>query len=283
MNLTPTEPTLILSDLHLGHRASRIKSPEQLAPLLRDMGTVIFNGDTAEMRHTKDRPLGRKLAAELARTCHSLGVKAIFVNGNHDPTISEVNHLDLEEGSVLVTHGDILFLGVAPWSREAKEYLEAHLEILGDLGPESFADFEERLLAAKRTALRLQMVEKPTPQGKVPVLALFARQLWPPTRPFMILRAWWETPGLAANLARVFRPCARFVIIGHTHWPGIWKKTPRVIINGGSFIPEFGALAVVLHNGTLEVRRVESTNGEFVLGRVQAKHSIQRLRAVEGF
>jgi hypothetical protein len=31
MNLAPTDPTLILSDLHLGHRASLIHDPEQLS------------------------------------------------------------------------------------------------------------------------------------------------------------------------------------------------------------------------------------------------------------
>ena len=84
MSLRPTEPILILSDLHLGHRASRIKHPEQLAPMLQGPGTVIFNGDTSEMRNPEDRLVGRKLAADLARICHQLGRRAVFVNGNHD-------------------------------------------------------------------------------------------------------------------------------------------------------------------------------------------------------
>jgi predicted phosphodiesterase len=277
MMLKPTAPTLLLSDLHLGHRASRVKSPEQIAPLLDRFETIVFNGDTSEMRHANDRPLGRRLAAELARLCHSLGTKAIFLNGNHDPTISELNHLDLEDGAVLVTHGDILFLGVAPWSRQAREYLKAHQEILQDLGPEGYTDFEKRLLASKRTALRLQMIEKPTPAGRLPFFELIARHLWPPTRPLTILRAWQQTPGLAAELARVFRPEARFIVIGHTHWPGCWKKGSRLIINCGSFFPHLGARAVILEHAALEVRSVDARRNQFVLGRCLSRYRIEKL------
>ncbi len=277
--LTPTDPTLLLSDLHLGHRASRIKSPEQLAPLLAaGFRTVIFNGDTSEMRHSADRPLGRRLAAELGRLCHSLGVKAIFLNGNHDPTISELNHLDLENGAVLVTHGDILFLGVAPWSRRAKEYLKTHQEILEGLGPDAFTDFEKRLLASKRTALRLQMIEKPTPSGALPFIKLMARHLWPPTRPFLILRAWWKTPGLTADLARVFRPEARFIIIGHTHWPGVWRKASRIVINCGSFLPHLGVRAVILDNSRLDVRSIKLQKNAFVLGSASHRFPVEKVR-----
>ena len=109
MTLTPKDPVLILSDLHLGHRASRIDDVSRLEPLISPFRTAIFNGDTAELWHASDRPLGRKLTADLARFCHHVGCKAIFINGNHDPDISEVNHLDLHGGALLVTHGDIPF------------------------------------------------------------------------------------------------------------------------------------------------------------------------------
>ena len=55
MSLTPIEPVLILSDLHLGHRASLIEHPDQLASLLQGPGSVIFNGDTSEVRNPEDR------------------------------------------------------------------------------------------------------------------------------------------------------------------------------------------------------------------------------------
>src|ERR1700736_4876302 len=227
--MIPIEPILILSDLHLGHRASLIEHPDQLASLLHGPGSVIFNGDTAEMRNSEDRVVGRKLAADLARICHQTGRKAFFVNGNHDPTVSSTNHLDLAQGAILVTHGDVLFLEVAPWSHDARRYLKKHQQILERLGPDGYADFETRLLASKRTSIELQMIEEPLTRGHSPGFRLLVRNCWPPWRPLMIIKAWTEVPGRAADLARVFRPQARFVFVGHTHCPGTWEVSPRVI------------------------------------------------------
>ena len=39
-------PVRILSDLHLGHKISRIADVDVLRPLVAGMGTVVFNGDT---------------------------------------------------------------------------------------------------------------------------------------------------------------------------------------------------------------------------------------------
>jgi predicted phosphodiesterase len=267
MNLTPTNPTLIVSDLHLGHRASNIRDPDQLAPLIREAKTIILNGDTAELRHQIDRPVGRGLAATLARVCHSCGAKAIFINGNHDPVISQVDHLDLGHGQILVTHGDMLFLGVAPWSRQAYAYRRVHLRALDQLGPDALLSFEKRLLATKRTTLKLQLLEEPTTRSRFPGLGLLVRQLWPPFRPFMILHAWWETPKLGATLLRTFRPDTRYLIIGHTHLPGCWLYGDRVVINTGSFIFNLGAHAVLLNDKSFEIRRIDYHQKKFVLGK----------------
>ncbi len=263
----PEEPILILSDLHMGHRASRIKDPEQLAPLLSRIRSVVFNGDTAEMRHEEDRPIGRKLAADLAKMCHHLGTKPFFINGNHDPTISHINHFDLASDAILVTHGDVLFFGVTPWSREAAHYRRKHQEILDGLDQENLSDFEERLRATKQTALELQMVEAPLTKSRLPGLRLTLSQLWPPLRPFKILKAWQETPKRAVDLANIFRPKARFVIIGHTHFPGAWKKSERVVINTGSFIPYFPAHGALVERDRLEVRQIDLRQGKFCFGK----------------
>ena len=263
----PEEPILILSDLHMGHRASRIKDPEQLAPLLSGIRSVVFNGDTAEMRHEEDRPIGRKMAADLAKVCHHLGTRPSFINGNHDPTISHINHLDLASDTILVTHGDILFFGMTPWSPDAVHYRRKHQEILDGLDQESLSDFEQRLRATKQTALELQMIESPLTKSRIPGLRLALRQLWPPLRPFKILKAWQETPKRAIDLANIFRPKARFVIIGHTHFPGTWKKSGRVVINTGSFIPYFPAHGALIERDRLEVRQIDLRQGKFCFGK----------------
>lgn len=278
MNLTPTDPVLIISDLHLGHRASRIRHPEDLEPLFTPFHTVIFNGDTAEMRNPEDRPLGRKLAADLGRVCHRAGSKAIFVTGNHDPTISGIDHLDLHDGAMLVTHGDILFLGVAPWSRAAKSYRETHAEFLKQLGEDAYTSFEQRLLATKRTSITLQMYEAPLTRKhkKWGGLHTLMHQLWPPWRPFKILQAWWQTPGLAADLTHLFRPKARFTVIGHTHCPGIWRRGGRVVINTGSFLRYMTARGVIIDDGRIEVRYLKRSGQNFCLGRVDAVFRLPR-------
>jgi predicted phosphodiesterase len=277
MNLTPTDPTLILSDLHLGHRASLIRDPEELIPLIREAKTIVLNGDTAELRHQVDRPVGRGLAASLARVCHSSGAKAIFINGNHDPVISQIDHLDLAGGRILVTHGDILFLGVAPWSRQAYAYRKVHLRVLEQLGPDALLSFEKRLLATKRTSIKLQMLEEPVTLTRFPGMGLIARQFWPPFRPFMILHAWWTTPKLGAKLLQAFRPDAGYLLIGHTHYPGCWRYDGRVIVNTGSFVLNLGAFAVLLHDKSFEVRRVQRWQKTFVLGKRLREFGTNRL------
>jgi predicted phosphodiesterase len=281
MTLTPTDPVLILSDLHLGHRASRIDDASRLESLIRPFRTAIFNGDTAEVWYAADRPRGRKLTADLARFCHQVGCKAIFVNGNHDPDISEVNHLDLHGGALLVTHGDILFLGVAPWSKEAKRYLSAHRRILKDLGEDALGSFEHQLLANKRASLELQMWENPAKAGSLPGLRLLIQQAWPPTRPFKIACAWWQTPALAADLMKLFRPQAQVVLIGHTHHPGVWRRSGRIIINTGSFLNYMSAQAAILEGERLEVRPVNQRNGNFTLGKVKAVFKIRQAGVAE--
>jgi predicted phosphodiesterase len=277
MTFAPTEPILILSDLHLGHRASLIKNPEQLASIMKGPGSIIFNGDTAEMRTDEDRVIGRKLAADLARVCHQVGRKAFFVNGNHDPTVSNTNHLDLSSGSILATHGDILYLGVAPWSHDAHHYLKKHRQILDRLGPDGYADFEKRLLATKRTSIELQMIERPLTRGCMPEFRLLVRHFWPPWRPLKIAKAWLALPRLADDLANAFRPRARFVVVGHTHYPGVWKMGHRVIINTGGFVSHFGALAVLIESGRLEVREVKLSKKNFVFGKLRGLFQVEPL------
>jgi predicted phosphodiesterase len=276
MTLTPTDPVLILSDLHLGHRASRIDDTSRLEPLIRPFRTAIFNGDTAELWHPADRPLGRKLTADLARFCHHVGCKAIFVNGNHDPDISEVNHLDLHGGALLVTHGDILFLGVAPWSKEAKQYLSAHRRILDGLGEDALGSFEQQLLATKRASLEIQLWENPVKGGSLSGLGMVALQAWPPTRPFKIVRAWCRTPFLAADLMKLFRPQAHVVLIGHTHYPGVWRRSGRIIVNTGSFLNYMSAQAAIIEGERLEVRSVKQRNGKFILGKIKEVFKIPK-------
>lgn len=267
-------PITVLSDLHVGHPASHITDPDQLSPLFQDAATVVFNGDSVELLWLVNRDRALEQLDTLAQVCVKQGARPVFLNGNHDPVISSANYLSLCNGAVLVTHGDILFHEIAPWSREAKILGPEHSRILAEMDHEAHTDFEERLVAAKRTSLVLEMHEPRTAQRKWAGLAMALREGWPPWRAFRIVHYWVQTPRLVEELAERFGLPSRFVIIGHTHYAGIWKRGPRVIVNTGSYLPFSGRLAVRITPDRLEIRKVEWGQGQWHFGRILDTFSI---------
>jgi predicted phosphodiesterase len=96
--------------------------------------------------------------------------------------------------------------------------------------------------------------------------------VWPPLRVLRVLQAWRAEPVRAAALAQRARPRAKFVLLGHTHRPTVWR-TPAgiVVINTGTFCPPFGGSAVDVTPDRLVVRRVDEHRGEFHPGAVLAE------------
>jgi hypothetical protein len=105
---------------------------------------------------------------------------------------------------------------------------------------------------------------------------MVALQVWPPTRPFKIAYAWWQTPTLAADLMKLFRPQAHVILIGHTHYPGVWRRSGRLIVNTGSFLNYMGAQAAIIEGDRLEIRLVNQQNGNFTLGKVKETFQIPK-------
>ena len=82
-------------------------------------------------------------------------------------------------------------------------------------------------------------------------------------------------PRLAATLVRKHRPAAKFILVGHTHRPGIWQRPEGItVINTGSFSRPLGGLVVDLSPGLLVVRRVNVRGGEFHAGGVLAEFAL---------
>jgi predicted phosphodiesterase len=260
------EPIRIVSDLHFGHPACVIEQPRQLLPLFREAKTVIFNGDTVELRYVKDRRAGMRNSVLMREACEACGARPIFINGNHDPMLSDLCHLDLVDGAVLVTHGDLLFHDISPWSHEAGVIGEAHSRELAEMGEDALLDFEKRLKASKRAALSIELHRSGIPRGALAALHTLLRECWPPWRPFQILHSWSVTPARAEALARVFRPRARVILIGHTHYSGSWRRGPRTIINTGSFLPFGGRMAIDIRGDRLTVRPIVLERGAFQAG-----------------
>ena len=275
------EPIRIISDLHLGYSGNLLTGAEQLRPLLDGIGTLICNGDTAELRLEARLPEARVQFEKLRSLCEEAGVQTVFINGNHDPAISEINHLDLMDGAVLVTHGDILFTDLAPWCEEHREIGKVHRKMLAEMDESLLLDLEARLRTAKDAILSVGLPELHMKQGQFARLAMFLKQCWPPTQPFEVLRGWRQAPLRAAALLREFRPEARFAVIGHVHRPGISRLPPRIVINTGSYTPLLGRLAVDIENGGMSVKRIVRKRGCFSAGAEVARFPITKLSPEE--
>ena len=278
------EPIRIISDIHFGHPASVVEKPESLTPLFRDAATVVFNGDTVELRFLRGRAQGKHNAETVRRLCTENGTHPLFINGNHDPIISKENHLDLVNGAVLVTHGDMLFHDISPWGIEAEIIGEAHTKALAELHEDAFHDFEQRLSATKRASLAVELHRPHIPRGPLAPLATIVRECWPPWRPLQIIKCWLQLPARAEGLARVFRPRARTIIVGHTHFSGVWRRGPRIIINTGSFLSAIGGRSMVdIVGDRVTLRKIFRRGDTFEPGAEIETFTATKLKPHEGF
>lgn len=269
------EPIRIISDLHLGHRASLVLEIAQVEPLFADIGTLIFNGDTLELRSVKSRQKGEATLAAVREFCDTQPATSLFINGNHDPVISTCNHLEVAQGRVLVTHGDILFHDVAPWSDQASGLRQASDRILNEMEERELSDLEALLSANKRISQTIDYEDISIPNGTWGKVATFMKQAWPPHRFVSMMSCWRRAPGHAINLIRTYRPDTEVIVVGHTHFPGVWRRGKNTVINTGSYLPVLGRLAVDITGDTILVRRVVLRQGRFHLDRQVARFRLR--------
>lgn len=258
------EPVRILSDLHLGHPGSRVASAEALRPLLEGARTVILNGDTVEMRAKSFRPAADQLCGDLLALTAELGIKTHFLSGNHDNHISETHHVDLCGDKVLVTHGDVLYPEIAPWGIKNRKHLAEILAFDRKVKEEEGDAFEARLCRAKRVCEFTTIFEPDAERGVFGHLHTLADVLFPPRRIAVILGVWARQKRLAASFCSAYRPRARVMVFGHTHFPGVWNAGDRVIVNTGGFVSVGGALMAELEGAALKVYAVKRKGDRFV-------------------
>jgi predicted phosphodiesterase len=256
--------TRIFSDVHFGDRASRVRELGQLRPLLDGVTHLVLNGDTLDTRPGGDPAE----TAELGRAVRSFfagQVPAVtFVTGNHDADFSPHHHVDLADGAVFATHGDILFDNLVPWSRDARVAGQRIAVELTRLADAERADLDRRLAAFRRVAHSIPQRHQAEKNPLRYAVRFLADTVWPPHRVILIARAWQLLPPRTFELVRRHRPQARFVLTGHIHRPGVWTSPRGVVsINTGSFVPPLGGYAVDLTPAALAVRRVELRRGEF--------------------
>lgn len=258
-------PIRILSDLHLGHSGCVVEAVTQLRPLLEGAGSLVFNGDTMEELAPRYRDRSFEMFEELRELCRQLGIDARFVTGNHDPDVSSDHYVDLGEG-ILVTHGDTLFPLVSPWSRKIKDSEPLIRSIRREYSDTDLESLDCRLEMTRRSAAAMERSDPEFRRSLGARIKLLATELWPPRRPAAIAHSWLIAPGEAIELLECYRPSAKVVVFGHTHFPGVWRKRGKVAVNTGGFLGVLNARLVEVSERGISVAKVMRRGGEFRCG-----------------
>jgi predicted phosphodiesterase len=260
----PAEFTRIISDLHCGDRASRIRQLAQLRPLFGDVTHVVFNGDTLDTRPGPAPEYTAAIRAETLAFIQRETPGATLLTGNHDADISSQHTLDLNAGKIFVIHGDILFDNIVPWGNDARLIGRLIAKELAAASPAQRAALDQRLQIWRRVAAQIPQRHQSERHSLKYALRFAADTVWPPLRVFRVMGAWREGPPRAAQLLREHRPWAKFVLIGHTHRPGFWRMPDGVVvINTGSFTPPLGGFAADISSAKIVLKKIELQRGEF--------------------
>lgn len=267
----------IFSDLHFGDRASRLSAPDALAPLFEGADRIVLNGDTLDTRPSPFPDDSVALRDTITEFFARRAPSAVLLTGNHDPDVSPTHALEFADRAVYVTHGDILFDDIVPWGRDAAVLRAAIADGFSSLPPDARDRLEERFTVFRRAAACVPQRHQAEKHGLRYLVGLAADTVWPPTRVLHVLRAWRETPALAAALVARHQLPARFFVMGHTHRLGA-VRTPGglVVVNTGSFCAPSDPGVVDITDTHLVLRRVDRRGGEFRLGAALAAFSLAR-------
>jgi UDP-2,3-diacylglucosamine pyrophosphatase LpxH len=181
-----------------------------------------------------------------------------------------------------VTHGDILFENLVPWSRDAATLGERVATELARLPAGEREVLENRFVAYRRAAASVPQRHQSERNPFKYVLGMAADTIWPPLRILQVLRAWRETPQRAAAHLRRHDLSARVFIMGHTHRLGV-RRTPDGIhvINTGSFCPPCAGGVVDISADHVHLRAVVRRGGEFRLGDTIAEFALAHSDSTE--
>lgn len=241
------EPVRILSDLHLGHKISRIRQVSALRPLIAGAGTIVFNGDTWQELAAPFRQRAREMLDELQWLCAEEAADAIFLPGNHDPSWPGKGWIELANGRIVISHGDSLLFDGSPWKREVLGNREKILEMWRQF-PDAAHDPTQRHELARLIARELCSVEHPSGRH-------FIHRAWdaafPPTRALFMLESWLHQGRHGATFLERYFPNAEVLVMGHFHQRGCWQHRGKLIINTGTFMDPGRAQWVEWQNGRL--------------------------------
>ena len=267
----------IFSDLHYADRASSLHSLPALLPLFEGANEIVLNGDTLDTRPSRYPENTAAAIAEVNDFFRRKAPPATWITGNHDPDISKLHATELAERSVYVTHGDVLFHNLVPWSRDATLLTRRVDQELANFAPDDRNRLETRFIAIKRAAASIPQRHQ-AERNFLKYAVSFARDtIWPPLRILRVLAAWREAPDRAAALLKQYRLPAKVFVMGHTHRLGVTRTADGIIvINTGSFSPPSGAGVVDVTPDRVVLRSIERRGKEFRLGSATAEIALAR-------
>lgn len=250
-------PVRIFSDLHLGHKASRISDVETLRPLFRGAGTVVFNGDTWEELSETWREASGRMLDHLRRILAEEDCDVIFLSGNHDPGWEGRGWLELAGGKIIVTHGDALLRDGAPWKREMLAGRK-DIDRLWENFPEASTDPAARHELAREIARRFPT--RRHAEGR----SLVARVIdaaFPPRRAMEMILAWLRQGRMGADFCERYFPDAEIIVNGHFHCAGTRMARGKIVLNTGSFVVPGPAKWVQWDGETLSTGMIREAPG----------------------
>ena len=123
-----------------------------MRPLLAGADAFILNGDSVDTRPDRNRERTEGQRREVLDFFGTAGIPVTFLTGNHDPDISRLHELSLEGGQNLVTHGDVLFESIVPWSQDAAMIRSKVIAALAAVPDDGACALESRLSAFRSVA-----------------------------------------------------------------------------------------------------------------------------------
>lgn len=248
--------TLIVSDLHLGSRASSAwRQLDSLARVANGFDRVIFNGDTLDYCYTDPNKRGegenQRFLAAVRGKCGGRNGPPILLSGNHDAFATEQHYLYDDESQSLIFHGDTLADFTHPTKTEDQKLSAKLAERWLELGGRP-VDFE--LLHQHYRAVQMQWMHAIIPVKKSKTVLQYAKSLlYPPRRPFDVVEYWHRAPGRVLKVARGFPRTFKHIIFGHSHRGGHWNIDGVKLFNSGSFMPLSKPLAVLVEDAQVRI------------------------------
>ncbi|MCF3651822.1 metallophosphoesterase [Synoicihabitans lomoniglobus] len=244
----------ILSDLHLHDASCPIRKVEDLSPLLHDVDELWICGDSCDNQSGIDPD-----AVAAMRSFFEDRVATVrFITGNHDPDISTTHELQTAEGRLWAVHGDVFLDDIVPWSR-ARDQLVARLGRVRQAHPElDFNHLPDRLRLMRLACTGFHREFDPQRTDILYKTWRLMLEFFPPRQAWAMFRTWRTFADQAIARADQWRPHAQIIVTGHVHFPRVWQRGHRHVINCGAFPGPLGAFAVDLVDDVVTVHRITS-------------------------